>query len=67
MTANHRRLADHPQSGQAGAQAKPVELAENGSMAQDMEDLKRLGEDMEQVKTNAELEEEGLVPDPIQD
>lgn len=46
---------------------RPVEEARNGSMVQDLDDLKRLGADMERVKTGRELKEEGLVPDPAQD
>lgn len=54
-------------SGQAGRKSRPVEQANNGSMVQDLQDMKRLGNDMQQVQTNAELLEEGLIPDPIQD
>lgn len=46
---------------------RPVQEAENGSMVQDFDDLKRLGRDMERVKTGSELSEEGLVSDPIQE
>ncbi|QJC50150.1 hypothetical protein HGI30_18640 [Paenibacillus albicereus] len=53
--------------GQAGASHRDIGEAENGSMVQDVEDMKRLGNDMERVRTNAELEEEGLVPDPVQE
>ncbi|MFC5704362.1 hypothetical protein ACFPVX_23985 [Cohnella faecalis] len=45
---------------------KSVEEADNGSMVQDLADLKRLGKDMERVKTGQELQEEGFVSDPIQ-
>ena len=58
---------DQLASGQAASPSRPVDQAENGSMVQDMNDLKRLGEDMERMRTNAELEEDGFVPDPIQD
>ncbi|GEM_PF-4755369 len=53
--------------GQAGAAHRPIETAENGSMVQSIEDMKRLAHDMESVPTNSELKEEGLVSDPIQD
>ncbi|CAI6080412.1 hypothetical protein [Cohnella sp. JJ-181] len=46
---------------------RQVEDAMNGSMVQDFEDLKRLGRDMERVKTGSELSDEGLVSDPIQE
>ncbi|WP_334076067.1 MULTISPECIES: hypothetical protein [Paenibacillus] len=45
---------------------KDITKAENGSMVNDMEDLKRLGEDMDKMKTNSEDHEEGLVSDPEQ-
>ena len=45
----------------------PVEKAENGSMAPDLEDMKQLGKDMDRMKTNQTLKEEGLVPDPAQE
>ncbi|MGN7455276.1 hypothetical protein ACTHPH_10745 [Paenibacillus pasadenensis] len=53
--------------GQAGAPHRDVDEAENGSMVQDVDDMKRLGNDMERVRTNAELEQDGLVPDPVQE
>jgi len=46
---------------------RPVTEAENGSMVQDMSDLKRLGEEMERVKTGAQLRKEGLLSDPAQE
>ncbi|MBB3108531.1 hypothetical protein FHS18_000559 [Paenibacillus phyllosphaerae] len=54
-------------AGQAGRASTPVETAQNGSMVQDLDDLKRLGHDMERMRTNQELEEDGLVPDPKQE
>ncbi|EGL16605.1 MULTISPECIES: hypothetical protein [Paenibacillus] len=38
----------------------------NGSMAPNMDEIKQLGKDMEGMKTNEDLTEEGLLPDPIQ-
>ncbi|MFD0870872.1 MULTISPECIES: hypothetical protein [Paenibacillus] len=38
----------------------------NGSMAPDMEEMKRHGQAMERMKTNTQLQKEGLIPDPIQ-
>lgn len=40
--------------------------ANNSSMAQDYEEMKRLGNEMEQNKTGQELREDNLKPDPIQ-
>jgi hypothetical protein len=45
---------------------KSVETAMNGSMVQDFADMKRLGRDMKRMKTEQQLNEEGLVNDPIQ-
>lgn len=44
----------------------PIDEVMNGSMAPDMAEIKLLGKDMENMKTEAELNEEGLVSDPIQ-
>ncbi|MDQ1147631.1 cell division GTPase FtsZ [Bacillus sp. SORGH_AS 510] len=38
----------------------------NGSMAADEDEVKQLGKEMESLKTNKELSEEGEVPDPVQ-
>ncbi|TMV45155.1 hypothetical protein FE783_30320 [Paenibacillus mesophilus] len=38
----------------------------NGIMVQDEQDLVRLGKEMKAMKTNTELEQEGMIPDPIQ-
>lgn len=38
----------------------------NGIMAQDEHDLIRLGKEMKAMKTNSELEQDGMIPDPIQ-
>jgi len=46
---------------------KPLDSAMNGSMVQDFADMKRLARDMDRMKTGQELNEEGLVDDPIQD
>ncbi|GAA3409880.1 hypothetical protein ACFFNY_31205 [Paenibacillus hodogayensis] len=40
--------------------------AVNGVMAPEEQDLIRLGKEMKAMKTNSELEQEGLIPDPIQ-
>jgi hypothetical protein len=39
----------------------------NGSMAPNMDEMKQLGKDMEGMKTDQDLKDEGLVSDPIQD
>jgi hypothetical protein len=38
----------------------------NGTMVQDEQDMVRLGKEMKAMKTNTELEQEGMIPDPIQ-
>ncbi|RED56757.1 hypothetical protein [Cohnella lupini] len=46
--------------------SRSVETAKNGSMVQDFSDMKRLGQDMDRMKTEQQLNDEGLVNDPIQ-
>ncbi|MEH7120189.1 hypothetical protein V7128_22605 [Neobacillus vireti] len=44
-----------------------VESKKNGSMAQNFEEVKKLGKEMEEAKTGPQLkEEEDLSPDPLQ-
>lgn len=45
---------------------KPIEIAKNGSMVQDFEDMERMGRDLSRLKTGQQLKEEGLIDDPIQ-
>jgi hypothetical protein len=45
---------------------RSVASANNGSMVQDFEDMKALGQDMERIKTGQQLKEQGLLSDPIQ-
>jgi hypothetical protein len=47
--------------------SKPLNKVMNGSMAPDMDEMKQLGKDMEDMKTGQELKDEGLVSDPIQE
>ncbi|ALS26523.1 hypothetical protein ABEV74_11665 [Paenibacillus cisolokensis] len=54
-------------AGQAGRRHMSVDQARNGSMVQDLQDMKRLGHDMKRIKTNSELKAEGMIPDPIQE
>lgn len=49
-----------------GSTGKSIEEATNGSMAQDLDEMKRLGSEMKHMKTNSELMEKNLIPDPIQ-
>ncbi|WP_217595405.1 hypothetical protein [Cohnella sp. GbtcB17] len=63
--ADYRSEEDSRPSGPI--ETRSVDEAMNGSMVQDFDDLKRLGRDMERVKTGSELSEEGLVSDPIQE
>ena len=39
----------------------------NSSMAQDLDEIKKLGKEMEQAKTGSELNEEHLTQDPKQE
>jgi hypothetical protein len=43
------------------------EVPTNSSMATNMEEMKNLGKQVEQMKTNEELKEEKKIPDPQQD
>ncbi|ULT56871.1 hypothetical protein L1999_28345 [Neobacillus drentensis] len=44
-----------------------VETEKNGSMAQNFDEVKKLGKQMTKAKTGTELKEErGLTPDPLQ-
>ncbi|OCT15914.1 hypothetical protein A8709_09830 [Paenibacillus pectinilyticus] len=49
-----------------GSTGKSLEDANNGSMAQDIGEMKKLGNEMKHMKTNSELLEIDLIPDPIQ-
>ncbi|MEC0225929.1 MULTISPECIES: hypothetical protein [Paenibacillus] len=49
-----------------GSASKSLEEANNSSMAQDMGEIKKLGNEMKHMKTNSELLEKNLIPDPIQ-
>lgn len=66
-TFNSHSSEPIPAAGQAGRRSKPIEEAQNGSMVQDEQDMKRLGNEMKAMKTNTQLQEEGLIPDPIQE
>ncbi|MCP3741702.1 hypothetical protein [Rossellomorea sp. BNER] len=41
-------------------------VPDNGSMAPNMEDMENLGKQMENLRTNEELEEDHKQPDPVQ-
>ena len=43
-----------------------VQSNNNSSMAQDLDEMKKLGKEMEQVPTDTELEEENQTRDPKQ-
>ncbi|PZE22796.1 hypothetical protein [Paenibacillus xerothermodurans] len=45
---------------------KPIDKVINGSMAPDMAEIKRLGDDMQDMKTEQELSKRGMVDDPKQ-
>ncbi|MFB9277703.1 YtxH domain-containing protein [Cohnella cellulosilytica] len=66
-------LADKTRSIVAGVQeeiqeqgAKALDSVRNGSMVHDFKDMQKMGKEMKQMKTESELEEDGLVNDPIQ-
>lgn len=49
-----------------GSSGSTLEDANNGSMAQNLDEMKKLGSEMKHMKTNSELIEKNLIPDPIQ-
>ncbi|WP_029196219.1 hypothetical protein [Paenibacillus alginolyticus] len=49
-----------------GSAGRSLAEANNDSMAQDMDEMKKLGNEMKHMKTNSELLEKNMVPDPIQ-
>ncbi|GIP34094.1 hypothetical protein [Paenibacillus sp. J2TS4] len=46
---------------------RTIEEVVNGSMAPDLKEMKEHGKAMERMKTNSELKNDGLIPDPIQE
>ncbi len=46
--------------------AEALDKARNGSMVQNFKEMRKLGQEMKQMKTESELEDDGLVNDPIQ-
>ncbi|TXK74848.1 hypothetical protein [Paenibacillus sp. N3.4] len=49
-----------------GSSSKSLDEANNSSMAQDLGEIKKLGNEMKHMKTNSELLEQNMIPDPIQ-
>lgn len=43
------------------------DVAQNSSMAEDMKEMKNLGKEVEQMKTNDELKKDNKIPDPQQE
>lgn len=43
-----------------------MKSTDNSSMAQDLDEMKKLGKEMEEAKTEKELREENLTQDPKQ-
>lgn len=46
---------------------EPQKDKSSNTMTTDMEDVEKLGKEMENMKTNKKVKKEGLTPDPIQD
>jgi hypothetical protein len=61
-----KTVKEHEKFDEKKGSDKPINEVMNGSMAPNMDELKRLGEDMKGMKTEKELKKEGLVQDPIQ-
>lgn len=43
------------------------DVAQNSSMAEDMKEMKNLGKEVEQMKTDEELKKDNKVQDPLQE
>jgi len=61
-----KTVKEHEKFAEKKGSDKPISEVINGSMAPNLEEVKRLGQDMKEVKTEGELAQEGLVSDPIQ-
>jgi hypothetical protein len=61
-----KSVKEHEKFSKKKGTDKPISEVMNGSMAPDMDEIKRLGKDMKKSETEAELNEKGLVSDPIQ-
>jgi hypothetical protein len=61
-----RTVKEHERFAERKGTDTPIEEIVNGSMAPNLEEVRRLGQDMKKVKTETELKEKGLVSDPIQ-
>gem|GEM_PF-2904398 len=53
-------------SGQIASAVTATAHATNGSMAPDIHEMKKLGNEMKQMKTNSQLLEANMIPDPLQ-
>lgn len=60
-----KTVAEHEQSDATAEEAEQNRDKMNG-MAPNLDEVKQLGKDMDGMKTNQTLKEEGLVPDPVQ-
>ncbi|WP_409291621.1 hypothetical protein [Peribacillus sp. SCS-37] len=49
-----------------GKDQKPDHIPENSSMARNMDEMKILGSQMDNMRTNEELGRRGRHPDPVQ-
>lgn len=50
-----------------GSTPQSVEKNKNGSMAQNLDEMKKLGKEMNHMKTGSQqLEDDNLIPDPRQ-
>lgn len=63
-TADRWRTGEYEDANDPDDSSQPDKV--NGTMVQGEQDLVRLGKEMKAMKTNTELEQEGMIPDPIQ-
>ncbi|OIJ15691.1 hypothetical protein BKP35_01475 [Anaerobacillus arseniciselenatis] len=61
-----KKQLENPISKKQGDEQREKDKTLN-TMATDLEDVKKLGKEMENMKTNKKVKKEGMTPDPIQE
>ncbi len=61
-----KKQLENPISKKKGDEQREKDKSLN-TMATDLEDVKKLGKEMENMKTNKKVKKEGMTPDPIQE
>lgn len=67
ITYLFRSLTQAPTSSPSAAATAPAVVTQTiNSMAQNEDEMVKLGEEMKHMETNTQVKESGMVPDPIQ-